>query len=194
MITVLFAPTSLVITTNSPPSITNLVERDAKTGLMTKINLPDRLILMGNHQAYTDWMYMWILACYAGHAKGIIILLKASLKRIPVIGWGMVRHHHRLRPDQRDSNSSTSSSLTVLGRLTSPISPSPSLNSVKKLDPRTRGYLPPRVKRLTRSLPSYPAGGGTIVGLYGCSSSRKERSPVTRSESRVSSTPKERQL
>lgn len=68
----------------------NLVERDPVTGYMTKINLPDRLVVMGNHQAYLDWMYLWILACYAGHAKGIIILLKASLRRIPVVGWGMV--------------------------------------------------------------------------------------------------------
>ncbi|WWC90004.1 uncharacterized protein L201_004934 [Kwoniella dendrophila CBS 6074] len=45
---------------------------------------------MANHQAYLDWMYMWILACYAGHSRGIIILLKASLKNIPVVGWGMV--------------------------------------------------------------------------------------------------------
>ncbi|CAD6569599.1 MAG: hypothetical protein TREMPRED_005325 [Tremellales sp. Tagirdzhanova-0007] len=80
-ITVLFAPTSIILTTNTPPSITNLVERDPKTGSMTKLNLPDRLVIMGNHQAYIDWMYIWILACYAGHAKGVIILLKASLKR-----------------------------------------------------------------------------------------------------------------
>nr|XP_018263820.1 acyltransferase [Kwoniella dejecticola CBS 10117]OBR85978.1 acyltransferase [Kwoniella dejecticola CBS 10117] len=88
VITVLFGPTSLVLTTDTPPSITNLVERDAD-GQMTKINLPDRLVVMANHQAYLDWMYLWILSCYAGHSRGIIILLKASLKKIPVIGWGM---------------------------------------------------------------------------------------------------------
>ncbi|WVQ70044.1 uncharacterized protein L199_008268 [Kwoniella botswanensis] len=45
---------------------------------------------MANHQAYLDWMYLWILSCYAGHSRGITILLKASLKNIPVIGWGMI--------------------------------------------------------------------------------------------------------
>jgi len=59
---------------------------------MTKINLPDRLVIMANHQAYTDWMYLWIIACYAGHSRGIIILLKDTLKHIPIVGWGMVRH------------------------------------------------------------------------------------------------------
>jgi lysocardiolipin and lysophospholipid acyltransferase len=67
----------------------NLVERDSE-GRMTKINLPDRLVVMANHQAYTDWMYLWILACYSGHSTGVIILLKEGLKKIPVVGWGMV--------------------------------------------------------------------------------------------------------
>ncbi|KAL7424006.1 hypothetical protein Q5752_001591 [Cryptotrichosporon argae] len=87
-ITVLFAPTSLVITTDAPPSLTGLVERDA-AGALVRIHLPDRLVVMANHQAYTDWMVLWILACYAGHARGIVILLKASLKRVPIVGWGM---------------------------------------------------------------------------------------------------------
>ncbi|OCF35476.1 acyltransferase [Kwoniella heveanensis BCC8398] len=87
-ITVLFGPTSLVLTTDAPPSITGLVERDEK-GNMTKLHLPDRLVLMANHQAYLDWMYMWILACYSGNSHGLVILLKASLKKIPIVGWGM---------------------------------------------------------------------------------------------------------
>ncbi|RSH91971.1 hypothetical protein EHS25_009341 [Saitozyma podzolica] len=89
LITVLFGPTSLVLTTDTPPDLADLVERDDH-GNMTRINLPDRLVIMSNHQAYTDWMYMWILACYAGHARGLTILLKASLKNIPVVGWGMI--------------------------------------------------------------------------------------------------------
>lgn len=88
-ITVLFAPTSLVITTDTPPDLTNLVERDSE-GRMTRINLPDRLVVMANHQAYTDWMYLWILACYSGNSRGVVILLKAALKNIPIVGWGMV--------------------------------------------------------------------------------------------------------
>ncbi|WWC61097.1 uncharacterized protein I303_103675 [Kwoniella dejecticola CBS 10117] len=80
-------------------------------GQMTKINLPDRLVVMANHQAYLDWMYLWILSCYAGHSRGIIILLKASLKKIPVIGWGMVtltQLGHQARSGQEDHASETS--------------------------------------------------------------------------------------
>ena len=85
----LFAPTSFVITTDTPPEVSGLVERDEQ-GRMTKINLPDRLVIVANHQAYLDWMYVWILACYSGNASGLVILLKASLKKVPVVGWGMV--------------------------------------------------------------------------------------------------------
>jgi lysocardiolipin and lysophospholipid acyltransferase len=75
----------MVLTTDSP-DIT--VSRDAQ-GNVLNINLPDRMVVMANHQAYLDWMYLWILACYSGSARGIIILLKASLKNIPIVGWGM---------------------------------------------------------------------------------------------------------
>lgn len=89
LITVLFAQTSLHIT--SDPALPHLVERDDR-GRLTRLNLPDRLVIIPNHQAYTDWMYMWILACYAGHAEGLTILLKWSLRQVPVVGWGMVRN------------------------------------------------------------------------------------------------------
>ncbi|WVQ78295.1 hypothetical protein IAT38_000380 [Cryptococcus sp. DSM 104549] len=65
-----------------------LLERNAN-GDMTRINLPDRLVVMANHQAYLDWMYLWILSVYAGHSRGLVVLLKAALKNIPVVGWGM---------------------------------------------------------------------------------------------------------
>jgi 1-acyl-sn-glycerol-3-phosphate acyltransferase len=87
---VFFAPTSLVITTDESLELERLVERDAE-GNVLRVNLPDRLVLMSNHQAYLDWMYLWMLACYCGHAEGITILLKASLRAIPIVGWGMVR-------------------------------------------------------------------------------------------------------
>ena len=91
LITILFGPTTFEFTTDSAPSIIGLVERDEKTGRMTKINLPDRLVIISNHQAYLDWAYLWVISCYAGHSSGMIILLKASLKNVPIIGWGMVR-------------------------------------------------------------------------------------------------------
>jgi 1-acyl-sn-glycerol-3-phosphate acyltransferase/uncharacterized protein YlzI (FlbEa/FlbD family) len=51
-------------------------------------NFADRLVLMANHQLYTDWLYLWWIA-YTNNMHGFIyIILKESLKNIPIIGWG----------------------------------------------------------------------------------------------------------
>ncbi|TKW51063.1 putative acyltransferase CST26 [Colletotrichum tanaceti] len=57
-----------------------------------ELNFPERLVLIANHQIYTDWLYLWWVA-YAnapsmhGH---IYIILKESLKYIPGVGIGMM--------------------------------------------------------------------------------------------------------
>ena len=52
-------------------------------------NFPDRLVLIANHQIYTDWLYLWWIAYTNGMHGRLYIVLKESLRRIPVIGWGM---------------------------------------------------------------------------------------------------------
>ncbi|CAD6592195.1 MAG: hypothetical protein ASARMPRED_006106 [Alectoria sarmentosa] len=52
-------------------------------------DFPQRLILIANHQIYTDWLYLWWIGYTAGMHGRIYVVLKESLKRIPVIGWGM---------------------------------------------------------------------------------------------------------
>jgi len=53
-----------------------------------KCNFPHRLVLMANHQLYTDWMYLWWIA-YTNKMHGrIYIILKESLKSLPIFGWG----------------------------------------------------------------------------------------------------------
>lgn len=51
---------------------------------------PERLVLIANHQIYTDWLYLWWVGYTSnpqmhGH---IYIILKESLKWIPFIGPG----------------------------------------------------------------------------------------------------------
>ena len=50
---------------------------------------PERMVLIANHQIYTDWLYLWWIGYAAGMHGRIYVVLKESLKRIPVIGWGM---------------------------------------------------------------------------------------------------------
>ena len=52
-------------------------------------NFPQRMVLIANHQIYTDWLYLWWIGYTAGMHGRIYVVLKESLKRIPVIGWGM---------------------------------------------------------------------------------------------------------
>ncbi len=40
-------------------------------------------------QIYVDWLYLWSIAYFANLSNGIYIILKASLRNVPVIGWGM---------------------------------------------------------------------------------------------------------
>lgn len=52
-----------------------------------RCNFPHRLVLMANHQLYTDWLYLWWIAyCNKMHGR-IYIILKEELKRIPIFGW-----------------------------------------------------------------------------------------------------------
>ncbi|EMD92575.1 hypothetical protein COCC4DRAFT_58130 [Bipolaris maydis ATCC 48331] len=52
-------------------------------------DFPERLVLISNHQIYTDWVYLWWVAYTASMHGHLYIILKESLKYIPVIGWGM---------------------------------------------------------------------------------------------------------
>ena len=53
-----------------------------------KCNFPHRLVLMANHQLYTDWLYLWWIA-YTNKMHGrIYIILKESMKSLPIFGWG----------------------------------------------------------------------------------------------------------
>lgn len=43
----------------------------------------------GATQLYTDWLYLWWIAYTARMHGHIFIILKESLKYVPILGWGM---------------------------------------------------------------------------------------------------------
>ncbi|CAI4212889.1 unnamed protein product [Parascedosporium putredinis] len=57
-----------------------------------EFSFPERIVLVANHQIYTDWLYLW----WVGYANSpqmhgyIYIILKESLKHIPILGHGMM--------------------------------------------------------------------------------------------------------
>lgn len=46
-------------------------------------------VFISNHQCYSDWLYVWILFYFSGIGGGIIIVLKKSLRSIPIASWAM---------------------------------------------------------------------------------------------------------
>ncbi|KAI0639245.1 acyltransferase-domain-containing protein [Trametes polyzona] len=90
-----FAPTKLVLSFETkgpgkftPEEIETLVERDGN-GRVVSLNLPQKAVLIANHQVYLDWLYAWALTYYMGTHKDVFIVLKKSLKWVPIVGWGM---------------------------------------------------------------------------------------------------------
>lgn len=82
-----WAPT--VVRISGDKSVAGQLQR-TKDGRV-ELQFPERLVLIANHQLYSDWLYLW-WAAYTNQPKmhgHIYIILKESLKHIPVIGWGM---------------------------------------------------------------------------------------------------------
>lgn len=111
-----FAPTVVVMSGDETTA------HQIKIGAYDQIetHFDERMILVANHQIYADWLFMW-WAAYTSRMHGAIyIILKASLKWIPIIGTGMQLFgfifmkrnweqdrpalEHRLRQLQRDKD------------------------------------------------------------------------------------------
>ena len=61
----------------------------AKDGTLVT-DFPERLVMISNHQLYSDWIYLWWIS-YTSRMHGhLYIILKESMKYIPVIGPGMM--------------------------------------------------------------------------------------------------------
>jgi len=86
MITQFFSPT--LIRVSWDPSVRGQFRKTGDGRLETRF--PERMILMSNHQIYTDWIYLWWMA-YTSRMHGhVYIILKESLRYIPVLGPGMM--------------------------------------------------------------------------------------------------------
>ncbi|GAA5807820.1 hypothetical protein MFLAVUS_001199 [Mucor flavus] len=82
-----FAPSDIVMTFDqSCGELDDIIRKDSKTGDITSLVFPKRIVAIANHQIYADWIYIWCIAHLAG-AHGVVkIILKDSLKNLPVYG------------------------------------------------------------------------------------------------------------
>ncbi|KAF2397281.1 acyltransferase-domain-containing protein [Trichodelitschia bisporula] len=75
-----------VVRVSGDESIPKQLARSADGTLQCRF--PDRIVLMANHQLYTDWLYLWWVA-YTNNMHGAIyIVLKEALRNVPFVGWG----------------------------------------------------------------------------------------------------------
>ncbi|KAF3199944.1 hypothetical protein TWF106_003523 [Orbilia oligospora] len=56
---------------------------------LLECDFPERMVFIANHQLYSDWLYIWWIAYAARMHGAVYIILKESLKWIPIVGWGM---------------------------------------------------------------------------------------------------------
>lgn len=81
-----FSPT--VVRVSGDKSVRGQLKQTKDGRLQTEF--PERLVMIANHQIYTDWLYLWWVA-YTNSMHGhVYIILKESLKYIPFIGPGMM--------------------------------------------------------------------------------------------------------
>ncbi|TFK57392.1 acyltransferase-domain-containing protein [Heliocybe sulcata] len=90
-----FAPTKLIISFEregkgrfSDEELEKIVVRD-DSGRVVELRLASKAVLIPNHQVYADWWYAWCLMYFMNTHRDVFIVLKKSLKWIPVVGWGM---------------------------------------------------------------------------------------------------------
>jgi len=60
-----------------------------RTGRVVELRLPRKAVLIPNHQIYADWWYTWCLMYFMNTHRDVFIVLKKSLKWLPILGWGM---------------------------------------------------------------------------------------------------------
>ncbi|KAF2720502.1 acyltransferase-domain-containing protein [Polychaeton citri CBS 116435] len=126
--TQLWSPTVIRITGDE--SVTGQIKQ-TRDGLL-RLDFPNRLVLIANHQIYTDWLYLWWIAyCNEVPTHGhIFIILKESLKYVPIIGPAMMfyrfifmarkwaKDQERLRYRLQKLNTATSSPLDSASQAT----------------------------------------------------------------------------
>ncbi|QPG93962.1 hypothetical protein C2857_003829 [Epichloe festucae Fl1] len=88
LMTHIFGPTTMRI--SGDESVAGQIMPTSAGGV--ELRFPERIVMIANHQIYTDWIYLWWIG-YAnrpGMHGHIYIILKESLKYIPIIGTGMM--------------------------------------------------------------------------------------------------------
>lgn len=78
----------LKVTITGDRSVQGLFKKNNANGHLETL-FGDRTVLISNHQLYSDWVFLWWIAYTAKVHGNIFIMLKNSLRKLPLLGWGM---------------------------------------------------------------------------------------------------------
>ncbi|XAR61803.1 1-acylglycerol-3-phosphate O-acyltransferase [Bertholletia excelsa] len=86
-------------------------------------NVPpkERVLLFANHRTEVDWMYLWDLAFRKGCLGYIKYVLKSSLMKLPIFGWGF--HILEFIPVERKWETDELIMQQMLSSFTNPLDP-----------------------------------------------------------------------
>ncbi|KAK5958470.1 hypothetical protein OHC33_000313 [Knufia fluminis] len=113
-----FSPTKVIV--SGDESVRGQLLRQTDGTLL--LDFPERLVLIANHQIYTDWLYLWWTAYCSGMHGRLYIILKESLKKIPILGWGMQFNQFIfLKRNWEQDRSHMAQALQRLNKLTDPM-------------------------------------------------------------------------
>ncbi|CAL9731917.1 2-acyl-1-lysophosphatidylinositol acyltransferase [Monosporozyma unispora] len=82
------APSKVRITTCDDSIAKGRFLMDSQKGRISSTLRPN-VVVICNHQIYTDWIYLWWVAYTSDFAGRVHIMLKKSLRSIPLLGFGM---------------------------------------------------------------------------------------------------------
>lgn len=80
--------TPLKVTISGDKSMEGLFKINPNSKLL-ETHFGDRAVVISNHQLYSDWVFLWWISFTAKVHGNIFIMLKSSLRSIPLFGWGM---------------------------------------------------------------------------------------------------------
>lgn len=82
------APSKVRITSEKDSIPSGTFVLDPEKGRIVS-NLAKHNVTIANHQIYTDWVFLWWLSYTSDMGAHLFIILKESLGKIPVLGYGM---------------------------------------------------------------------------------------------------------
>ena len=85
LLTQWFAPTPVIVSGDA--SVQGHLRKTADGRLATLF--PERVVVMSNHQLYTDWLYLWWIAYTSKMHPYLYIVLKDTFKYLPILGPAM---------------------------------------------------------------------------------------------------------